>query len=311
VEVTPILAPLRTPLRTPLRRTLAIAVAVATLLAATAVADTGPSGATVKLVTTTSCGGKTIKKANGTSWVCTLDDEFSSPALSTKLWTAMDTAKVGARGGQECDTPQNLSIANGVLVIAARHLPSQTRCGRYSVKYTSGGITSSAKFAQTYGRFEMRAKFPAGIGYQPAFWMLPQNPSSKGSFEYGEIDVAEAYGRKPEYVDPHLHYVSTPGTPGNGKYCTVATNSSAFHTYALEWTPTQMTFVYDGATCWSTSWKPKPGYGGGGRAPAPFDQPFYVMVQLAVGGSMTPTNTPKASTVFPGNLSVDYIRVWK
>jgi beta-glucanase (GH16 family) len=180
------------------------------------------------------------------------------------------------------------------------------------VKYTSGGITSLGKFAQAYGRFEMRAKFPAsGIGLQPAFWMIPANPKSTGRYEYGEIDIAEAYTMRADSVGAHLHYVTTPGTAGAGMRCSVPGSQTGYHTYTLEWTTTTLKFVYDGKTCWQTGWKPKAGYGGGRVAPAPFDQPFYVMVQLAVGGPKTPDNVPKQQTVFPANMYVDYVRVWK
>jgi beta-glucanase (GH16 family) len=158
----------------------------------------------------------------------------------------------------------------------------------------------------------MRAKIPAGVGFQPAFWMLPQTPYGSRGYSYGEIDVMEAWGTFPGIASPHLHYVSTPGTPMSGNYCLVPTSATAYHTYAVEWTSTRMTFTYDGRTCWSTGWKPIAGYQpAGSAAPAPFDQKFYLIVNLAMGGATTPTNRASVLTRFPATMSVDYIRAWK
>src|SRR5581483_11715320 len=189
--------------------------------------------------------------------------------------------------------------------------PAQ-RCGSYTTNFTSGMVSTKDKFAQTYGRFEMRAKFPPGVGFQPAFWLIPQNPRARGQYEYGEIDIAEEWGNYPQYVSPHLHYVTTPDSRTGGAACKISTSTSAFHTYALTWTPTLMRFDYDGTLCWSTGWLPQPPRTAplGARAPVPFDQPFYIIVQLAVGGPKTPANLPTATTQFPAHLEVDYVRAW-
>jgi beta-glucanase (GH16 family) len=158
----------------------------------------------------------------------------------------------------------------------------------------------------------MRARLPSGSGVHPVFWMLPSSPSQSGSYEYGEIDVAEAYGATPNYVSPHLHYVITPGTPSGGKTCYVRNTKFVDHTYALEWTPTQMSFIYDGTPCWTTSWAPAYPYAPqGATSPVPFDQPFYLIVQLAVDGPNVPFNQISPSTYLPAKMYVDYIRAWQ
>ena len=253
-----------------------------------------------------------VRKSTGAYWVCSFDDEFNGTSLNSKNWMAISTSNTGARGGQECNTPQNVRVSGGLLMITATKSATEVPCGHYPTFYSSGMLITEGRFSQTYGRFEMRAKFPAGKGFQPAFWLLPVNPRSRGAYEYGEIDVVEAYSHIPSAVAAHLHFVVTPGTPGHGVRCSIPTSQTAYHTYAVEWTPTQMRFVYDGNTCWTTSWRPKIPYAPlGARSPAPFDQPFYIIVQLAVGGRRTPTNRPDASTHFPAVMDVDYIRVWK
>jgi hypothetical protein len=73
-----------------------------------------------------------------------------------------------------------------------------------------------------------------------------------------------------------------------------------------------MKFVYDGWTCWTTTWQPAaPWAPAGATAPTPFDQPFYLMVELALSTPATPTNQPNATTPFPSIMTVDYVRAWK
>jgi beta-glucanase (GH16 family) len=298
------------------RRLLVVAVVTASVISGLTVAT--PVGAATKAATKPAvtqpkpCGGEVVRKSTGGNWTCTFDDEFNGTSLNTKDWTAVNTATMGARGGQECNTSKNVRETQGVLQFVALRTAPNTACGRYETDYSSGMVITEGKFSQTYGRFEIRAKFPAGSGFQPAFWLLPQDPNAGKTYEYGEIDVAEAYSHIPSRVAPHLHFVGTPGTPGRGVRCDVPTSQTAYHTYAVEWTPTLMTFVYDNKVCWSTTWRPKLGYAPPLAAmPKPFDQPFYVIIQLAVGGKKTPTNRPKTTTPFPAYMNVDYLRVWK
>lgn len=279
----------------------------------TASSSTAPSGPKTVVRHTASagaptCGGVAIAKPTGGTWACTVDDEFSGTALDTTTWTPLNTAVVGNHPGQECDDPNALTVADGVLIISATRNPKITKCGRYSSKYNSGGVTST--FAQTYGRFSIRAMFPAGKGFQPAIWMLPKNPMGPAGYSYGEIDVAESYSYKPDVVSTHVHYVNTPNQVA-GVACDVAGATTAFHTYTLQWTPQTLTFFYDNTTCWTTTWTPNSRYTPrGSTAPTPFNQPFYVIVNLAVGDYKTPRNQPDRRTQFPATMYVDYVRVW-
>ena len=221
-------------------------------------------------------------------------------------------SSVGNSGGDQCYDPANVSVSRGVLNLTTTRPAAAFDCAGHSTRYRSGMVLTSGLFTQTYGRYEVRAKFPPGLGLQPAIWMLPQHPFRGPDYYYGEIDIAEAWGRYPGIVSPHLHYVSTPGTPQSGAYCTVQTSNSAFHTYAVEWTTTRMRFSYDGKTCWTTTWAPAPPFAPArATSPAPFDQPFYLILNLGVGDSTTRTNRPDAKTPFPARMQVDYVRVWK
>jgi beta-glucanase (GH16 family) len=256
------------------------------------------------------CGGEAVQKPDGTPWTCSFDDDFSGHKLDATKFTAWDTATTGFHAGIECLTPANVSQNGKSLVLSATKLRNPAACGSsLTSQYDSGMVGTLYSFVQTYGRFEIRAKLPQGIGMQPAFWMLPQNPQSTGKYEYGEIDVAEAWGVYQNIASPHLHYVSTPGNIMGGVNCAVP-DFAKWHTFAVEWTRTQMSFIYDGTTCWTTSWQPLYPYApAGASSPVPFDQPFFMMVTLAVDG--TGANAVSAKTKFPQRMYVDYVRAWK
>ncbi|MCU1658206.1 MAG: glycoside hydrolase [Pseudonocardiales bacterium] len=266
--------------------------------------------------TQSSCGGERISSGYGYR-TCTFDDEFSNSTLDYRKWQTVETAKTGFHSGDECyvNDATHVSVGSGVLTLrATRSAP--TNCTVISTPYQSGMIQSYGLFSQRYGRFEIRAKFPAGQGLQPALWMMPQN-SVYGSWpNSGEIDIAEAWGNYPGIVSPHLHFqpattlatmlgMGVSGAPGN--YCSVPSSASAFHTYAVDWSPTSFQFIYDGATCWQTSsWQ-----AAGLTQPAPFDQRFYLILELALGNAATPGNQPDATSQFPAELQVDYVRAWQ
>lgn len=265
------------------------------------------------ITTVSPCGSKRIAKAGGGFWTCTFSDEFNKPRLDTTKWQAYTSAAGGYRGGDECYAPGNVSISKGYLNLTATKSATTFDCAGVPSNYRSGMVLTRGLFSQAYGRFEMRAKIPGGVGFQPAFWLLPENPyTHPGGYAYGEIDVMESWGTYPGIASPHLHYVQTPGTPMSGAYCSVPTNATAYHAYTVEWTKSVMTFKYDGKVCWSTPWAPIPAYQPPGAvAPTPFDQKFYLIVNLLLGGELTASNRPTSSTTFPSRMSVDYIRVWK
>ena len=132
----------------------------------------------------------------------------------------------------------------------------------------------------------------------------------KAGYTWGEIDVAESYSYKPDMVSANLHYVNTPNRVA-GQACDAAGAATGYHTYTVQWTPQTLTFIYDNTTCWTTTWTPSARYAPKGSvAPTPFNQPFYLIINLAVGNYQTPRNQPDRRTVFPTSMEVDYVRVW-
>jgi beta-glucanase (GH16 family) len=231
-------------------------------------------------------------------------DEFNGTTIDTNHWS-FETGNHGGWGNQELEyytgRPENAYVSNGLLHIVARQKSTN---GFY---YTSARIKSQGFFARKYGRFEFHARLPSGQGYWPAFWLMPENSRYGGWPDCGEIDIVENKGSYPAVVQGTIHYAGATGRhlESTGLY-TFAQNDGGtnFHTYELNWTTNSIQWLVDGKlyqtkTNWSTAKAPYP---------APFDQPFYIIMNLAVGGVYG--GNPDTNTVFPGEILVDYVRVY-
>lgn len=239
---------------------------------------------------------------------CTLvwADEFSGSAVDPAKWEFQtgDGSQFGIPGwgNNELQWYQsaNASVANGVLTIQARQ---QSVGGK---AYTSARLRSLGRAEFLYGRIEMRARLPVGKGLWPAFWMLPSEPSIYGVWAAsGEIDVMESIGGDRIYGTIH-HGGSFPANVHAGTDILLPAGSAAdFHVYAVEWEPTGIRWYVDGQLyATRTDW-----FSTGGPYPAPFDVPFHLLLNVAVGGNF-PGN-PDGSTVFPQSYVVDYVRVYQ
>lgn len=191
-------------------------------------------------------------------------------------------------------------------------------CGYSSARLKSRDKTGKALFAQKYGKFEFRAKLPAGKGIWPALWMLPAAEKYGPWAASGEIDVMEAKGHEPGRVHGTIHFGGPwPLNDHLGREHRFATGGiTDFHTYAVEWEPGEIRWLVDGNVYstqnhwWSTSKTGKSVKEADWNAwPAPFDQPFYLVMNVAVGGRF-PGN-PEKATPFPATMEVDYVRVYE
>jgi beta-glucanase (GH16 family) len=251
------------------------------------------------------CGGTQILKGDGSDWTCTFSDDFGGTSLDRSKWQVMDTPTMWFTQTGECyvDDPEHVSVGNGDLTLTATKSATPQPCGWFSSSYLTGMVLTKDLFAQTYGRFEVRAKFPKGPGFQSAYWMWPQDAAYGVSS--GEIDVAENYGNVANWVFPHIHIKDAQHRDyGKGASCRVTDPSGTFHTYAVEWTFGSFKFIYDGKTCATISnWDPPDPL----VYPQPFDQPFFMILQLATGYG---ANAPSATSQFPARFVVDYVRAW-
>jgi beta-glucanase (GH16 family) len=238
-------------------------------------------------------------------WVLTWSDEFNEPNGSvpdpTKwTYTSISGAVSGPGWGVENDTPSAVTIENGNLVFTA------TQDEDAGGKVYSGAIDSMGKFEQTYGRFEARIKVATGAGAWSAFWMLGDNGTPWPTC--GEIDVVEVVQSSPHDAYGTLHSGNTSNATENtstgASYMVPSGNmSDDYHLYAVEWAPDAIKFYVDD-NLYATQTNDNLTAG----EVWAFNHPFYVIVNLEVGGSWA--GAPNASS-FPMTMLVDYVRVYK
>ncbi|NYF59212.1 glycoside hydrolase family 16 protein [Micromonospora purpureochromogenes] len=191
----------------------------------------------------------------------------------------------------------------GNLVITARREnPANYQCHYGRCEYTSARLLTAATFTQAYGRFEARIKIPRGQGIWPAFWMLGNDMGSVGWPNAGEIDIMENIGREPNTVYGTIHGPGYSGAGGiTGSRTIAAPLADAFHTYRVDWEPNSIVWYLDGVEYHRVD----PARLGGNRWV--FDHPFFMILNVAVGGNWP--GYPDASTQFPQQMLVDYVRV--
>jgi beta-glucanase (GH16 family) len=262
----------------------------------------------------TSCGGPIAQPPilpPTSGYTLAWSDEFSSAngsAPDATKWT-YDLGG-GGWGNQELESytsrTQNVQIQNGNLVITALQ-ENYTGTDGIARNYTSARLKTQNLFTQAYGRFEARIKIPKGQGIWPAFWMLGNDISQNGWPKCGEIDIMENIGREPGIVHGSLHGPSsvahtsdstaTVSLPPGKNY------SDDFHIYAIQWEPGTVRFYVDSdnyATLTQAQWPV------GGQWV--FDHPFFMIMNVAIGGAWP--GSPDASTQFPQQMLVDYVRVY-
>ncbi len=236
-------------------------------------------------------------------------DEFDDVQLDPQGWyfETGDGSQYGIPGWGNNELQWYLAdsseLENGVLRITARRASSNGR------SYTSARISTRDRFAFRYGRIEARIRLPGGQGIWPAFWLLPQDEAYGGWAASGEIDIMEAVNLGASggnTVHGTIHYGGAwPGNVYTGEqYVVPADATSEFHVYALEWDTAELRWyvddvLYSMQNYWYT---PTENY------PAPFDQPFYILLNVAVGGNFP--GAPDGTTSFPVTMEVDYVRVY-
>jgi beta-glucanase (GH16 family) len=243
------------------------------------------------------------------AWNIVWSDEFSGASIDTSSWT-FENGNNGGWGNSELEyytsRPQNAYVSNGLLHIVAQ------RESFASFNYTSARMKTQGAFSKTYGRFEFRAKLPSGLGFWPALWLLGTNISSVGWPACGEVDIMENKGSVLTTVQGTIHYSDAGNNHQQSTGHFYSANNGTvtnFHNYMLEWRTNQVRWLVDGIvyetqTNWTSSTGPYP---------APFNMPFFIIMNLAVGGNYLgnpSVSNINANTVFPGDMQVDYVRVW-
>lgn len=264
-------------------------------------------------------------------WQMIWNDEFSGNSLDTTKWGYQEgflldenDINTAGWGNEELEyyTRDNVSVKNGYMniemkkqskVFTQKNDPTK----KATAQYSSGKITTKNNFSVKYGRVDFRAKMPTGTGVWPAMWMLP-NDERYGSWPLsGEIDVFEGRGRTPDMVFGTLHYGSQ--WPNNINTSDVLnmtqdgkkkTGINDWHVYSVIWEEDNIKIYCDGKCyfkCTNAEW-----YSGSdrGNSNAPFDQRFYLILNLAAGGTFDSGYVPDSSFT-SATMQVDYVRVYQ
>ncbi|MFZ1786539.1 MAG: family 16 glycosylhydrolase [Ferruginibacter sp.] len=188
--------------------------------------------------------------------------------------------------------PDNVIVNGGLLKIIAK---KETYMGS---AYTSARLLSKGKYSFTYGRIEVRAKFPTGVGTWPAAWMLGDNINTAGWPACGEIDIVEHLGRDLNKIYGTLHYPGHSGGSANGNTIVIPDATSAFHTYIVDWSASEIKIYVDSQLYHTVA----------NSAAIPFNQNFFILLNMAMGGNFGGAVDPAFTSA---TFEIDYVRVYQ
>jgi beta-glucanase (GH16 family) len=255
-------------------------------------------------VTAKSSSGLTLKKSIQVSVnvvagvpVLTWADEFNvDGAPDPAKWGYDLGTGSGGWGNNELQyytsRPENAVVQGGVLKIKAI---KENFSGSI---YTSARILSKDKFFFKYGKVEVRAKIPAGVGTWPAIWMLGSDISSVGWPTCGEIDIMEHRGSELNKIFGTLHYPGRSGGNADGSTKVITNASTEFHIYTLDWSASAIKIYVDNVLYHTVI----------NTINIPFNHDFFFILNVAMGGTFGGPVDPLFSNA---TMEVDYIRVYK
>lgn len=251
------------------------------------------------------------QKSTQPAWKLVWSDEFDYTGLPDASKWGYDVGGEGW-GNKELQNYterrlENARVEKGVLIIEAR------KDGNAKNAYTSARLVSKNKGDWTYGRFEVKAKLPSGRGTWPAIWMLPTQRTYGERYwpDNGEIDIMEHVGYDPDVIHGSAHtrsYHHVIGTQKSGR-TKVDSARSGFNVYAVEWTPEEIRW-YVNDRQYFTFGNERLAKPGTDYKEWPFDKPFHLLLNLAVGGNWGGAQGVDDS-IWPQRMEVDYVRVYQ
>jgi len=276
--------------------------------------------------------------ASPEGWRLVWSDEFDGPAIDRGKWDFDVDCWGGGNNERQCytDDPRNVAIKDGRLVITARKerttgaafpLSQRGEPGKASATatkdYSSARLVTRGRAAWTYGRIEVRAKLPQGQGTWPAIWMLPERPGYGSWAASGEIDILEAVnlgvrcddcaGGMENRILGTLHFGGpAPGNMQKGEETALPAPIDGFHVFGIEWSEGKIVWTVDGrpyASQQAGDWRTT----GSSNPAAPFDQPFHLILNLAIGGGLAEGRGLKGvdPSGYSKMMEVDWVRVWQ
>lgn len=223
-------------------------------------------------------------------------DEFdTNGAPDPTKWTAELGRGSNGWGNNEeqsyTDSPTNVIVQGGNLVITAKKEPTN------GAAYSSARLKSENKYEFTYGKVEIRAKLPIGVGTWPALWMLGEDYATNSWPACGEIDIMEHVGKDQNHVLGTLHYPGRSGGNADSGGKTIPNVSTEFHVYKAIWSPTVIQIYADDTLLHSVP----------NNSSLPFNKNFFLILNVAMGGNL---GGPIDSAFTQSSMEIDYVRVY-
>lgn len=234
-------------------------------------------------------------------WTLAWSDEFERTGAPDPAVWSHESGYVRNREEQfYTDRPENARVEDGKLVIEAR------LDGWEGHPITSASVITAGKQSFLYGRIEVRAKIPTGLGTWPAAWLLGENIRERGWPACGEIDILENVGFDPRRIHANIHCAAYNHTKKNGRGNSILADApwSGFHVYAVEWYEDRMEFFFDDQRYFV--------YQKESDDPAvwPFARPHYLILNLAIGGAWGGAKGVDRS-LLPHRYEIDHVRYYQ
>ena len=262
------------------------------------------------------------------TWELVWSDEFDSQTLDAIKWSYWENDNPWKQGNFVDETGklidqygfnakqyylnENVTFTNGNAVITAKQEDNKfvsVDGVQRKILFSSGAFHTKDTYTIKYGKIEVRATMPKGIGTWPAIWMWPENYSFKDNKPAsGEIDITEVYGDNFRKVTGTAHALKADNTYksflGSNLKIRKSENLEDYNTYAIEWNEKEIIWLFNGRKYKKVKTKNILKY-----AKNPFDQPYYIMINLALQEKTG--NDPATLKDFPTEMKIDYVRVYQ
>jgi len=222
-------------------------------------------------------------------------DEFNTPGSPDPTKWTYDLG-AGGWGNNELEyytsRIDNAVVSNGTLKIIAK---KENYSGS---NYTSARLLTKGLYSFKYGRIDVSAKLPASTGTWPAIWMLGNNISTAGWPACGEIDIMEQNGNNKNIIYGTLHYPAQVNQYGDGTTTSITNAATTFHKYSAIWLPATIQLLVDDVVYYTLP----------NKSSLPFNQNFFIILNVAMGGTLGGTIDPAFTT---NQMEIDYVRVYQ